>query len=88
MKLLLVFTLIGLYGCGLMKAKQQRVIYKTKVVEKVVEPTFVPKNVVVDDKIITARGVGATIEMGLKLVEMFTSKEESEKLRKEIVYKI
>ena len=51
-------------------------------------PEIVSTNVVVDDKIITGRGVGASIDMGLKLVEIFSSKEESEKLRKEIVYKI
>jgi protein deglycase len=56
--------------------------------DKITSAKIVRENVVVDEKIITSRGVGAAIDMGLKLVEIFISKEESEKLRKVIVYKI
>jgi 4-methyl-5(b-hydroxyethyl)-thiazole monophosphate biosynthesis len=44
-------------------------------------------NVVVDNNIITARGIGAAIDLGLKLVEIFSSKRESKILKSEIVYK-
>ncbi|MCK4798683.1 MAG: DJ-1/PfpI family protein [Spirochaetes bacterium] len=56
--------------------------------DKIDSAEIIHTNVVVDGKIITGRGVGAAIEMGLKMVEIFTSKEESEKLREKIVYQI
>lgn len=43
---------------------------------------------VVDGKIITGRGVGAAISMALKMVEIFSSKDASEKLRNKVVYNI
>lgn len=45
------------------------------------------KDVVVDGRIITARGVGAAIDLGLKLVEIFSSKSDSKILKNSIVYK-
>jgi protein deglycase len=54
--------------------------------DKISSAKILRENVVVDEKIITSRGVGTAIDLGLKLVEIFVSKEESEKLKKQIVY--
>lgn len=43
---------------------------------------------VVDGKIITGRGIGAAIPMALRMVEIFSSKDVSEELKKKIVYQI
>lgn len=43
-------------------------------------------NVVVDDNVITSRGMGTAIELGLKLVEILVDEDTSEKLRKGICY--
>lgn len=56
--------------------------------DKISSAEIIHQNVVVDGKVITGRGVGAAIEFSLKIVEIFSSKEESEKLRKNIVYNI
>ncbi len=50
-------------------------------------PKIVPDPVVVDGKIITAEGVGSSIEMGLKIVEIFSGKEKSGELKQKIVYR-
>jgi len=44
--------------------------------------------VVVDGKIITGRGVGSALDFGLKIVEIICGIDESEHLRKAIVYKV
>jgi 4-methyl-5(b-hydroxyethyl)-thiazole monophosphate biosynthesis len=54
---------------------------------KVSSPTIITSNVVVDDNIVTGKGMGVSIEFGLKLVEIFSGKEEAEKIKKSIVYK-
>ncbi len=56
--------------------------------DKITSAIIKRKNVVVDGKIITARGVGAAIDLGLKLVELFSSKKESKILKQKIVYRI
>ena len=56
--------------------------------EKLVSAIVEKKGVVVDGKIITARAFGSAIDMGLKIVEIISGKEESEKLRQAIVYQI
>ncbi len=48
---------------------------------------YIKKNVVIDGKLITSRGVGTAIDMGLQIVEIHISKKASEELRKKIVYK-
>jgi 4-methyl-5(b-hydroxyethyl)-thiazole monophosphate biosynthesis len=47
----------------------------------------VPTNekVVVDEKIITAKGMGAAIEMGLKIIELLCSKEKAEELKHAVI---
>jgi len=50
-------------------------------------PEIVSDPVVVDGKIITAEGVGSAIEMGLKIVEIFSGKEISSELKEKIVYR-
>ncbi|MBN2546204.1 MAG: DJ-1/PfpI family protein [Spirochaetes bacterium] len=50
-------------------------------------PEIVSDQVVVDGKIITAEGVGSAIDMGLKIVEIFSGKEMSEDLKEKIVYR-
>lgn len=47
--------------------------------------TLSSKRVVVDDKIITAMGMGAATELGLKIVELLCSTEKSDALRKAII---
>lgn len=42
---------------------------------------------VIDGKIITARGAGAAVEFGLKLVEALVSKEKSEKMGEALLWK-
>ncbi len=42
--------------------------------------------VVVDGKLITSRGVGTALDMGLKIVEILKSKKESGELKERIVY--
>ena len=44
-------------------------------------------NVVTDGKVITSRGMGTAIDFGLKLVEILTDQDTSEKLATAIVYK-
>ncbi len=48
---------------------------------------FIDKPVVISGNIITSAGVGTAIEMGLKLIEILVSKEESTRLAKAILYK-
>ncbi|HOV14800.1 MAG TPA: DJ-1/PfpI family protein, partial [Spirochaetota bacterium] len=42
--------------------------------------------VVIDNKIITSRGFGTAIDLGLRLIELFSGKVEMEKIKKAIVY--
>jgi 4-methyl-5(b-hydroxyethyl)-thiazole monophosphate biosynthesis len=42
--------------------------------------------VVVDGKLITSRGVGTAIDMGLKIIEVVSSKKASNDLKEKIVY--
>ena len=44
------------------------------------------EKVVVDGKIITSRGFGTAIDLGLKLIEIFSGTSEKEKIKKAIVY--
>jgi len=44
-----------------------------------------PEKVVVDGNIVTSQGPGTAIEFSLKLVEILSSKQKSEEIRKEIV---
>lgn len=44
-------------------------------------------NVVVSDNIITGKGVGAAIDLALKVIEIFSGKEKSLELKEKIVYK-
>jgi len=54
--------------------------------DKLDSPNIIKDNVVVDGNIITSRGVGTAIDMGLKIVEIVSSKDKSEELRNKIVY--
>ena len=56
--------------------------------DKITSTKIKKSNVVIDDKIITAKGIGAAIDLGLKLVELFSSKKDSKILKNKIVYKI
>lgn len=53
---------------------------------KIKDAQIFDKPVEVDGKIITGNGVGGAIAMALKLVEVFSSKEESEDLAEKILY--
>ncbi|HPO49133.1 MAG TPA: DJ-1/PfpI family protein [Spirochaetota bacterium] len=44
------------------------------------------EKVVVDGKIITSRGFGTAMDLGLKLVEIFLGKQESDNIKKAVVY--
>jgi len=48
--------------------------------------TFVDKNVVIDGKIITSKGLGTSIDAALKLVEVIVSKKEAIELAGKIIY--
>lgn len=54
--------------------------------EKLISAIVEKKGVVVDKKIITGRSFGNAIEMGLKIVEIISGKEEGDKLREAILY--
>ena len=56
--------------------------------DKITSAKIKKANVVIDGKIITAKGIGAAIDLGLKLVEIFSSKNDSKILKNKIVYKI
>lgn len=56
--------------------------------DKITSAKIKRSNIVIDGKIITARGIGAAIDLGLKLVEIFSSKNESKNLKNKIVYKV
>ena len=43
------------------------------------------ESVVVDSKIITAKGMGVAIDMGLKIIELLCSKERSEELKHAVI---
>ncbi len=43
------------------------------------------ENVVLDGKILTARGMGVALEMGLKIVEIFCGKDTAESLRHAVI---
>ena len=43
-------------------------------------------SVVIDDKIITSRGVGTALDLGLSMVGVFCGKDNAETLRKAVVY--
>jgi 4-methyl-5(b-hydroxyethyl)-thiazole monophosphate biosynthesis len=48
--------------------------------------TFVDRKVVIDENIITSKGVGTALDAALKLVEVIKSKEEAMQLAEKIVY--
>lgn len=48
--------------------------------------TYSEESVVIDGKIITSRGVGTALDLGLSMVSVFCSKESAEDLRKAVVY--
>ena len=47
--------------------------------------TISEKKVVLDDNILTAKGMGAALEMGLKIVEIFRDKQYAEELRSAVI---
>lgn len=47
---------------------------------------YCDKPTVIDDKIMTGRGVGAALDLGLLMVSVFYGKENAEKLQKAVVY--
>lgn len=53
---------------------------------KIDSGSYTESNVVVSDKIITSRGVGTAIDLGLKLIEIFISIEKSNEIKKAILY--
>lgn len=55
---------------------------------KMVDANVHDKKAEADGKIITGNGVGGAIEMGLKMVEVFSSREEAEDLAEKILYEI
>ena len=54
---------------------------------KISTPVKITTGVVVDGNIITGRAMGSSIEFGLKCIEILSGKEESEKIKKAIVFK-
>lgn len=68
--------------------KDKKIICYPSWEDKIPSARIKKTNVVIDGKIITARGVGAAIDLGLKLVEIFISKNKKNSLKKKIVYQI
>lgn len=56
--------------------------------EKLLEAFFVTDNVVVDEKIITSRGMGTAIDFSLKLVEILDCVETVDKVKTGLVYNV
>ncbi|OHD38827.1 MAG: hypothetical protein A2015_06915 [Spirochaetes bacterium GWF1_31_7] len=54
--------------------------------DAVIHGYYKEDKVVVDGTVITSRGMGTSIDLGLKLVEIFRNKELSDKIKKSIVY--
>ncbi len=54
--------------------------------DKIITGHYKVDNVVVDGTVITSRGMGTSIDLGLKLVEIFKNKEISDKIKNSIVY--
>lgn len=69
---------------GVIKGK--RVTSYPSVRDKLTSAQYSEDKVVVDGKIITSRGVGTAIDMGLKIVELITSQDSAAKLAEKIVY--
>ncbi len=54
---------------------------------KIKNGTYIDTSVVVNNRIITSQGLGTAIDLSLKLVELFVSKDESIKLKNAIIYR-
>ncbi len=52
--------------------------------EKLIGATYVTARVVTDGNITTSRGLGTSLELGLRLLEIFTSKEVAEDMARKV----
>lgn len=50
------------------------------------DASFVDKMVVADGNVVTSRGLGTSMEFGLRLLEILVSQEKAEEVRKSIVF--
>lgn len=54
--------------------------------DKLVGATYVPDRVVTDGNITTSRGLGTSLELGLRLLELLTDKETSEDMARKVQF--
>lgn len=73
-----------LHAAGILEGK--KVTSYPTVREKLTSVEYSEEKVVVDGKIITSRGVGTAIDMGLKIVEIISGQDKAAKLAEKIVY--
>lgn len=73
-----------LHAAGILEGK--KVTSYPNVREKLTSVEYSEEKVVVDGKIITSRGVGTAIDMGLKIVELISGQDKAAKLAEKIVY--
>ncbi len=69
---------------GIIKGKNVTVF--PDMIKEIASAKYVDEKVVVDGKLITSKGFGTAIDLGLKLVEKFVSLDASLELKKKIVY--
>lgn len=72
-------------ACGILKGK--RATCYPGFEEKLEGAEFVDEMAVVDENVVTSRGLGTSMEFGLALVEQLVSTEKAEEVRKSIVFK-
>lgn len=70
--------------CGILKGK--RATCYPGFEEKLTGAQFVDEMVVVDQNVVTSRGLGTSMEFGFALLEQLVSGEKAEEIRKQIVF--
>lgn len=69
---------------GIIKGRNVTVYPSCK--DKVPSAHYSEEKVVVDNKIVTSRGLGTSIDLGLKLLELFKGREMSLKIKSSVIY--
>lgn len=70
--------------CGILKGKKATCYPGFE--EQLDGAEFVDRMVVADGNVVTSRGLGTSMEFGLKLVEMLVSEEKASEVRNQIVF--
>lgn len=75
---------IVLHAAGILEGK--KITSYPTMKEHLTSVEYSEDKVVVDGKIITSRGVGTAIDMGLKIIEIISGQDKAAKLAEKIVY--